>query len=1159
MKMTTRNRYHKTGYSYPLIAVLLLATVLSAGCCGRTVTVAVLVEIVAPSSPETGAVLRWIDQQPDLESVSFTFEEDVPEADVLWIHLPDSTSWARWSDLREELADFVRTRHDAGTPLFLTGYATLLPSIAGIESNTPAVQQQEIEKAESWFFARKRGLQSRFGHPAFDGLFGGTFLYDPGIAASTPVIGWFGEDAPKEGRVAAVEKRYITIDADSKLMVEYGDLDGDKGPILTVGAYTPMYGPNLLQYRLDRFLENCLTYLANGPKRGQAVSWWAFDDPEPLRFEPQSEPSGDSESPAWALTDSSDLQFIEHTPDEDWYSLGGRRTLIMGEEKGGISEVWVHPNRLLKDFHAGIHHHGVVYWLDEAPRTAFIRPEALHRIYRTPVGDVEEILFASKERGGGIVQYRTRSKADLVVRYSTDLRWMWPYDHRAAGDLQYGWDQKWNALYVQSGEGRFHGLVGADREPNLELTGPYRDILWKEDVPKGVPTQLNQVAHSAQYSLQPDEPLTIVFAFSNENERAVRSDYFEMMRNPLTELKGQIEHVRFIQDAYVQITSQDETFNRLWRWNLVGIDRFVTRTPGLGTALVAGFGTTERGWDGGHEISGRPGYAWYFGRDASWSAFAFNKYGDTESVREQLEFFQAYQDLNGKVFHELSTSGSVHFDASDSTPLYIILFADYVRTSGDLAFLRQSIPHLDLAMEFLESTDTNRDDLIENVNVGHGWVEGGALWGTQTSFYLAGLWAKTLEDMAYLKRLVGDEEAAAGYEKRAVRVKKTLDSEFWNKDGRFYYFGKNPDGSFNRSRTVLPAVNGSFGLLDAEKIVPVTREFATTAFSTDWGMRILSSNSPGFNERGYHSGTVWPLFTGWTSLAEYAYNRPTQGFGRIQANMGIKQHWALGYVEEVMHGASYRPSGVCPHQCWSETNIAHPVIAGMIGWQPDAPHGTARLAPSFPVHWDTVTVRNLRVGDTRVHLKLLRDANLTHYVLAADGPSVQVSFDPRLPIDQDVVSGAVVEGSGSDATESPLPGDAPWVLELNGTPITVRLGTKGGIGVVPPEVELDPGDTSHHLRIVDEVYHKGVFSVVLEGRSGATEQFRVRTFDRAVGSAVGCTLMSIEPGLQRFQVSFPTGREDYVRKEVKLVMIGMQYNHDTHGAVDQDSRFPLKP
>ena len=94
-------------------------------------------------------------------------------------------------------------------------------------------------------------------------------------------------------------------------------------------------------------------------------------------------------------------------------------------------------------------------------------------------------------------------------------------------------------------------------------------------------------------------------------------------------------------------------------------------------------------------------------------------------MRKQLELYQKFQDHTGKIYHELMTSGVVHFDASDSTPLYVILAGHYARASGDVAFVRKSWPSLKRAMDFMYSTDTDGDGLIENTDVGHGWMEPG--------------------------------------------------------------------------------------------------------------------------------------------------------------------------------------------------------------------------------------------------------------------------------------------------------------------------------------------------------------------------------------------------------------------------------------------------
>ena len=195
------------------------------------------------------------------------------------------------------------------------------------------------------------------------------------------------------------------------------------------------------------------------------------------------------------------------------------------------------------------------------------------------------------------------------------------------------------------------------------------------------------------------------------------------------------------------------------RWALAGTDKFMVKTPGMGTSLVAGYATTKHGWDGGQKVSGRPGYAWYFGRDGQWSGFALLDYGDYSKVRSILKFYEKYQDLSGKIFHEATTSGVIHYDAADATPLYIVLAGKYFRHSNDTAYLRESWPAISKALWFCQSTDTDGDMLIENTNVGHGWVEGGELYGSHSTLYLNSCWTAALEEAANMAIAMKDPTA----------------------------------------------------------------------------------------------------------------------------------------------------------------------------------------------------------------------------------------------------------------------------------------------------------------------------------------------------------------------------------------------------------------
>ncbi len=357
----------------------------------------------------------------------------------------------------------------------------------------------------------------------------------------------------------------------------------------------------------------------------------------------------------------------------------------------------------------------------------------------------------------------------------------------------------------------------------------------------------------------------------------------------------------------------------------------------MGTALAAGYATTARGWDGAQPVSGRPGYAWYFGRDGQWSAMAMLDYGDLEQVRKVLEMYMRYQDISGEIFHELTTTGVAHYSSADATPLFVVLAGRYLRQSGDIDFIGSHREAIRRAMDFCYHTDFNHDGLIENMSVGHGWVEGGSLYGSRTTLYLASVWAEALKEAAAIFKILGEETPARVYAAGYEKVTRMINDNFWNDSTRFFNHGLYPDGTYNPQPTIMPAIPLLFGqtILPA-KTNPVLEQFAGDAFSSDWGTRIIPEDAVNFNPGSYHGGSVWPLYTGWTALAEYRNGFPVQGYIHMAENMRIGDFWAKGAVEEVMHGERYRPYGVCWHQCWSEIMVHMPALEGMLGWQPDA-------------------------------------------------------------------------------------------------------------------------------------------------------------------------------------------------------------------------------
>ena len=157
------------------------------------------------------------------------------------------------------------------------------------------------------------------------------------------------------------------------------------------------------------------------------------------------------------------------------------------------------------------------------------------------------------------------------------------------------------------------------------------------------------------------------------------------LRATFEELAAYWEHFF---DTRVTARTPDEQLNRALKWAAVSIDQSRVLFHGE-TGMVAGYYSSGD--------SARPGFGWFFGRDTMWTLYAAHSYGDFELSRTALEFLIRRQREDGKIMHEFSQTADLvdwkstpyFYAAADSTPLFLMVLDDYVRTSGDVAFLRR--------------------------------------------------------------------------------------------------------------------------------------------------------------------------------------------------------------------------------------------------------------------------------------------------------------------------------------------------------------------------------------------------------------------------------------------------------------------------------------
>lgn len=908
------------------------------------------------------------------------WSDSLEQTDVLWVHTEEEPPPVS--------RDVVLPWVERGGRLLLTQRAAARVVALGLESDGPndtAVRVWRHEDDELWFadmrsfgaFPHIRGLAAFGSHPLFQGLAQGAFVWAPSEGERLVQTTYARGRRPVRGRVVACERSYIHVNADRVVAWEY---DVGSGGVLCIGAFVvPGAHDPLLARQLRRVLANALAGqgIPHHSREAPAAAW-----PQPGRaaHEDQNLVLPDRvrlDGPLPGL--GSPLHVASRALSDEAVTLAGRRVLVVGGEQRGIREIWAHPYRLLRDLTVTVG--------GEAPliRDAQITPVLIQRHLVSRARIVEETVTSALEHPIVLIEYRPekvgrarglRAPAEVLLAWQVDLRRTWPYPAGAGGDLRYRLASHGATLVVTDATGlpRAAFVVSGG--------GP---VEWRLHPVEDEPVLSCQL----RMALEAPFRLAVLGGVSRaELDGAVAA----LGRRGVAGLSAQrSRHEDQVQEHLVRLRSPDAGLNSAFEWAKSRLDACFVETPGVGRSLIAGYAPSRPGWG-----DGRPGYAWYFGRDACWTALALLAAGDYAGCRLVLRFLGATQDVSGKVIHEYTTSGLAHYDAADATPLYLLLAGRYAAWTGDLAFLAERWPEIERAYRFCLETDTDGDGLIENTRVGHGWIEMGPLSGAHVTLYLASIWAAALAALVPVALALGHRALGEELAERADRARARIAKRFRTADG--YALGLLADGTPQRTRTALTAVSL---LLDAVDPAPATAwldAIASRAFSTPWGVRLIPREDPHYSPAGYHSGAVWPLYTGWVSLAEFACHRGEQGFTHLLANARLPFAHGQGSFAEVLDGDLGTPAGVCPDQAWSAAMLVSPAIEGMLGARPDALASRLTLAPHLPAGWRTCEWRGLHVGHTTLDVRVgaLPD-RVQVRVLRTAGGHLEVTVAPALP------------------------------------------------------------------------------------------------------------------------------------------------------------------
>lgn len=828
--------------------------------------------------------------------------------------------------------------------------------------------------------------------------------------------------------------------------------------------------------------------------------------------------------PLPAQSSSPSLELSRPLRSWEFLPVVGQRAALLGNENGKL-EAWVYPLKILRDFHLIFHTDGRALPAESLARTLVVRPESCAIIYASDTFQVRETLFVPVREAGAVITFEvtTAQPVEIEAAFQRDFQLEWP---AALGGTYMQWNPALRAFYFGEEQKKFAAFVGS---PSGVLGGQEYATNYSSSSISSV--LLGPVAKGT-------ETKSIVIAASVQGQADAESTYKRLSAGYADLLRDSAEYYRLYLGSTVQLHIPDAELQEAYDWARISMAQGMVTNPYLGTSLVAGYRTSGDGQ--------RPGFAWFFGRDALWTDLALDAEGDFASTRSTLEFLAKYQRADGKIPHEISQSAGLvpwftafpyGYASVDATPLYIIAANDYVVHSGDIEFARQRWDTLWKAYGFLRST-YDAHGLPQNFGFGHGWVEGGPLLPAKAELYQSGVGAEALRALGNLARLIGKDDVSRDLTGKFQQSDREVNLAFWSEDKKLFSFALDKNDKQIEIPTVLSTVPMWFGLLDEGRAESTLNLLADADHETDWGMRIISSHDSRYNPGGYHFGSVWPLFTGWASVGEYRYHRALPAYSNLRANALLALHGSLGHVTEVLSGDYFEPlSTSSPHQIWSAAMVVSPMLRGMLGLAADATTHTISLSPHIPYNWSIFEANNVKAGPCTVDVQYQRTVEaITLKVQRSGSGPCTLQFSPAVSL-RAKVTGAEVNGRKASLHTNKNSADqhAAVIVPLNTGTNLVRILITNDFGLFL-DSQLPPlGSSSQGLRFVSESWTPGAESVTFDlaglvGRTysvGIWNPQQVSTVDGAAVEKVG--------GQTRLRISFPAASsQDYVHSKVTV-------------------------
>ncbi|MBE9501389.1 MAG: amylo-alpha-1,6-glucosidase [Chloroflexi bacterium] len=382
----------------------------------------------------------------------------------------------------------------------------------------------------------------------------------------------------------------------------------------------------------------------------------------------------------------------------------------------------------------------------------------------------------------------------------------------------------------------------------------------------------------------------------------------------------------------------------------------------------------------------------------------------------------------GRILHEMRKGemaklGEIphgaYYGSVDSTPLFLILFAETMKWLDDDRLYQEILPAAKLAIEWMERYgDLDGDGYLEYLTRSsggirnQGWKDGHSAItypdGTPVEPPLAlvevqGYAYRAMREMAELLHHKGEASFAQELSQRAARLKENFNRDFWLENKRLFAQGLDPKKRPVETMTSNPGHCLFCDIVDEEKARHLVLRLTSTDMASGWGIRTVSSRSSKYNPMSYHNGSIWPHDNSLivAGMRRYGYHWEAEEITTqlFQASLffpysRLPELFCGFSRDREAHSAPAEYPVSCSPQAWA-AGSAILLFQSMLGLRVDAASKRLFLTPKLPEWLKQASVRNLRVGQGTIDLHFERHGEDTSFQITENEAGFEVVIPSR--------------------------------------------------------------------------------------------------------------------------------------------------------------------